>query len=58
MKLKNITPKQFRCLAGGCPAVFETGRYACLIIGCRQADCRILDDGIGHPRRGVFRLET
>jgi hypothetical protein len=33
MKLKNITPKQFTCLAGGCPALFENYRGTPLVIG-------------------------
>jgi hypothetical protein len=35
MKLKDVTPKKFACLAGGCPAIFETDRGTCLIIGTK-----------------------
>ena len=37
MKVKEITPNKFACMAGGCPAVFETNRDTYLIIGT-QAD--------------------
>jgi len=33
MKLKDVSPKEFSCQAGGCPAVYKTDRGTYLIIG-------------------------
>lgn len=35
MKVKEVTPKKVACLAGGCPAAFETDRGTYLIIGTK-----------------------
>ena len=45
MKVKEITPKAFLCEAGGCPAVFETDRGTCLIIGSRVDSAESLLSG-------------
>ncbi len=33
MKVKDITPEQFRCVIGGCPAILQTNRQSLLIVG-------------------------
>ena len=33
MKIKDITPQTFICVAGCCPSVFETDREIYLIVG-------------------------
>lgn len=35
MRVTEITPKQFSCQAGGCPAIFKTDRGTYLIIGTK-----------------------
>ena len=35
MKVKEVTPKGLACIAGGCPAAFETDRGTYLIIGIK-----------------------
>jgi hypothetical protein len=33
MKIYDITPLEYRCLVGACPAVFRTDRASLLIVG-------------------------
>lgn len=56
MKLKDVTPKKFACLAGGCPAIFKTNKGTCLIIGIK-VDCpeRLLPNRIG-PNETVIEV--
>jgi len=35
MKIRDITPTSFSCFGGGCPAIYETDRGTCLIIGSK-----------------------
>lgn len=48
MKLKKVAQKKSACIAGGCPAVFETDIGTCLIIGSRvDSPDRLLSGRIG-----------
>ena len=33
MKIREITPKEYQCIVGACPAVFQTDRGSILIVG-------------------------
>jgi hypothetical protein len=33
MKVIDLTPKEFNCMAGACPKVFETDRGTVIVIG-------------------------
>ena len=35
MRIRDITPASFSCHGGGCPAIYETDRGTCLIIGSK-----------------------
>jgi len=58
MKVKEVTPKAFSCLAGGCPAVFETDKGTYLIIGAKvdSAD-RLLSVRIG-PNEMIIEVQA
>jgi len=33
MSIKDITPKEFKCIVGACPGIFETDRNTYILIG-------------------------
>jgi len=45
MKIKEVTPKKSACIAGGCPAAFETDRGTYLIIGIKVDSSEALLQG-------------
>ena len=56
MKIKEVTPKKFACIAGGCPAVFETDRGTYLIIGDRVESSEDVLPGRVGPEETVIEV--
>lgn len=43
LELKEITPKEYQCIIGSCPAVFKTDRNTYVIVGKLVEDIKDID---------------